>query len=190
MGTAIGQGANLSRVRSEDGELFRVIHPGNLAGLGFTGDFPEERLDPLRVEKNIVRTGCILISQLASNFRASVVTPSEDGYVAALNLAVVVLGADIGDPYFIAGMLNTKAVQRRLLRRAGGASTATISLATLREFAFPLPSEDVQNEIGQAFRRIEDARRAMERFRASQSARMEHVALDLWEAASESPHED
>lgn len=179
----ISQGGNLSRLREGEGEPFTVIQARNISGLGFDGELTRERLDPEKVKNFRLKEHQVLIGQFASNPKAAVVSSHEVGYVASFNLAVLTLDLNHVDPYYLAGMLSTRAVVRYLQREAGGATAVTIPFKSLRPFRVPLPPLHLQRKVSGAFKRVEDARKASRVLLDAQTDRMEHVALDLWAAA-------
>src|SRR5690625_1111587 len=185
LSVSVRQGAGLTRLRNEAGDVFRVIQtrdlsPGGIAG---RGELQEERLSGRQLDQFAARAGQVLMPLFASSLHPVVVGAEHEGCIVSSNIAIITVNAERVVAEYLAAVLNSGSAHVRLKRVAAGASIQMLSVASLREFLVPVPAREVQEQFARAFGLHQRAKRAAERLVQAEADRLEHAAAGLWEAA-------
>lgn len=151
----VQQGATLSRFRHEGGNSLRVIQIRNLDKLEVASDLEEEKYLGEKVATYRVEVGQVLVSLRANPVKASVVPEPLKGCLAGSNLAIVKPRQDV-DPYYLAGLIRSDFINRRLSNLIGGTVIPSLSVAVLRKAELPAVSAEYQSLLADAFRALDN----------------------------------
>lgn len=176
----IQQGATLSRVRDDHGEELSIIHIRDLDRLEVSENLERDRYAKDKVERFMVRPGDVLISLRANPVKASVVTNIVGDSVIGSNLARVRPNRDV-DPYYLAGLLRSELVGRRLSAEVGGSIIPSLSVAVLRKFEIPLTGIDQQKLLAESFKAFEQYELLTARLVEARERKLETYLSNLFE---------
>lgn len=180
----MSQGIVTSRLKDGGGKPVKVVQTRNLAGLEVEDDVDTLELNLPR-KSGRLKKGDILVHLKTLPLRASVATQRDVGSIAGTNIAILTRPEDLNDPeeqfdpYYLAGMLRTRYMNRVLTSRLGGESVSSLSLRTLRTLPVPLPPPEVQTAMARAFRNLEKYARLTEDLVEARSEQLE-IALDSY----------
>lgn len=184
LSVSVRQGAGLTRLRDETGDLFRVIQTRDLSPAGIAGrsELQEGRLAGRQLNQFAARAGQVLMPLFASSLHPVVVGEEHEGCIVSSNIAIITVNSEWILAEYLAAVLNSESAHVRLKRVAAGASIQMLSVASLREFLVPVPALEVQEQFARAFGLLQRAKRAAERLVQAEAHRLEHAAAGLWEA--------
>lgn len=151
------QGLSVARYVQEQGERLRVLQVANLEGLDVVPKVDDrfETFDEGRVASEMVRPGQVLIALRTTSLKAAVVPEGFEPAVAANGLTVLEVNPDHADPHFIAALLRSEAMQRRVVGLYSGSSIQGIPLGRFKALSLTLPALTVQQAFVEAFRALE-----------------------------------
>lgn len=144
------QGATLSRLRDDRGDPVRVIQIRNLDRLEVASDLEEEKYLRDKIAKFQVEAGQVVVSLRSNPVKASVVPEPLKGCLAGSNLAVIKLRSGV-NPYYLAGMIRSTLINRRLSSLIGGTVIPSLSVAALRKAELPMVSAEYQRLLAEGF---------------------------------------
>lgn len=146
------QGLSVARYVQEQGERLRILQVANLEGLDVVlkGDDRFETFDVGRVALEKIRPGQVLIALRTSSLKAAVVPEDFEPAVAANGLTALEVNRSTDNPYFIAALLRSETMQRRVME-----TIPSIPLSRFKALTLTLPDLTVQNAFVEAFRALE-----------------------------------
>ena len=150
----IQQGSTLSRSKGDEGQKFRVIHIRNLDTLEVSGVLDEDIYSQKKVLKYLVEDGDVLVGLRANPVKASVVPESLSGALIGSNLARIRPHRDV-NPSYLAGLLRSAFINRRLSSLIGGTVNPSLSVATLRSVELPWLVASEQTLLVESFRALD-----------------------------------
>lgn len=153
----MSSGPSISRLKSTQGDPFRIIQVADLNSLD-----PEQELEIERLpiyHTPTVDPGDVLLSLRGSPIRAAVVPEGMLGCVASSNIAVLRLKQpksdkypDGLDPYYLAGLLGSEYMSQILAAYSGGEVVVSLSIRNLRILEVPVPPKKLQGYFAEAFK--------------------------------------
>ena len=151
------QGLSVARYVQEQGERLRVLQVANLEGLDVVpkGDDRFETFDAGRVALEKIRPGQVLIALRTTSLKAAVVPEDFEPAVAANGLTALEVNRTTDDPYFIAALLRSETMQRRVMGLYSGETIPGIPLSRFKTLTLTLPDLSVQNAFVEGFRALE-----------------------------------
>lgn len=179
----VSQGAVLSRISNENGESRSLIQVSNVEALSLVGSFEKVSVDIPASARYEAAPDQILLTQRGDKFDAATIQPEHAGFVIGSNIAIITPDLERVEPMYLAGLLNSKAIQQYLDRFTGGGAARSISIRQMRDFEIPLIGLDEQRVIGQAFDAYRRAKLATRTLLEAQRERLDQIVLPLVEGA-------
>lgn len=181
----VSQGATLSRLKDEHGELYKIIQIADLDGLNAYSPLDFQKLS--KDKTPTVQVGDVLLSLRGLPIRATVVPVGMWDCVPSPNLAVIRPRPptqrdpiDGVEPNYLAGLLGSAFMIRDLYARSGGGTIFSISIRKLKELKVPVPPGHVQDYFGKAFSARHQLVVAMNELAELQSERLDaELAIQL-----------
>ena len=156
------QGLTLSRYLDSGGVPRRVLQVANLDGMRVVKrDDRVESMDMTRIKEHEVRPEQVLLSLRGSVLKAAVVPDDMDDAVVSNSLVIFDLDRKKADPYFIAGLLNSEAMQSRVSTLFTGTTIQGIPLSRFKQVQIELPPLEEQSRFAEAFRALANYDAAM-----------------------------
>ncbi|GGR61565.1 hypothetical protein GCM10008959_24310 [Deinococcus seoulensis] len=160
----LSQGLSFSRYIKEGGQNVRILQVANLDGLDVRPR-PEDRqepLDPERAHAALVHPGQVLIALRTTSLKAAVVPHDLTNAIASNSLTVLEVNPNRADPYFLAGLLRSDVMQRRVAPLFTGVTVQGIPLSRFKDLTVQLPPLDKQRAFVEGFRAIDAYRQEAE----------------------------
>jgi restriction endonuclease S subunit len=110
------------------------------------------------LDKSRVLTGDVVISIRGSNFKVAVVDDSSSNFVISSNLIALTLSNEI-IPEVLAAYFESSEGQNKLQSLAAGETIKGLSLKSLLEVEIPIPSLEVQENLSQYLKLLNDYKR-------------------------------
>lgn len=169
------------------GEARAVIQVADLEPHGISAeDLTSEVVDAMKADPYRAELGQVLLSQFTSNLRVALVDEEviKRDPIVGTNISIITPKPDVATPEYLLALFSSQAFHAQIERLTGGSTIAQLSVSALKGLEIPVPSLAQQQELGRAFKHAAAAARAAKHIVEAQSTLLEHVALDLWEAAS------
>lgn len=148
--------------RTAEPIVYPAVLPQQLTGLGIIGEFGEVRRDAPCAPAQILRSGDLLLRRLNPEF---VVCFEETGASVVPSANVYVIRPRDGlDSSFLEFLFRNPDFLTRSLRLGGMKTTTAITVAQLSDCLIPLPTMDVQREIGGFWKLAQKRKRLLSQF--------------------------
>lgn len=151
----IRQGLTLSRYIDPQGPEKRILQVANLTGHQVIprDDDRREHLDEARAQEFYARPGQVLVSLRGSSLKAGVVTGELDAVVSS-SLVAITVNPDLADPFFLAGLLNSQAMEQQVMPLFSGLTVQGIPLSRFKDLAIALPALPQQRQLATAMQAL------------------------------------
>ena len=171
----LSQGVTLTRYTSDKGRERRVLQVTNVSGVHVEPKDGDrfEKFDDVRIGDFLARKGQVLIALRTSSLKASVIPDGLNDAVVSNSLTVLEVNEAIANPYFVAGLLRSKVMQRAVAPLFTGTTIQGIPLAKFKTIEIALPELVEQNAIAEAIAAHDDYRVQVFKAAALMSERIE-----------------
>lgn len=115
-----------------------------------------------KTEENHIMAGDVLVTLRGTDLRAALVDEKSSGAVISSNLLALRLKKTIM-PEIVVAWLNSPQGQQTLNTRSGGGIIQGIKISEMMEISVPVPSPEIQREIVDFYKNIQEHRRIIKR---------------------------